>query len=73
MMMNGLSSADLASASANDANRKAQDLQVLLSWALDRIAVLEAAAGITAAARPELPSEASRRRFREFYQAAQPR
>jgi len=64
-----LSSVDIANATASDAGRKAEDLVVMVGWLQDRLAALEAIAGVQAPARPELPSERMQRLMMEFYAA----
>lgn len=61
----GLSSADIANATANEATRSARDLAVQARWMADRIEAIEAALGITPPDCPELPSEREQRLHRE--------
>jgi len=53
----GISSSDMAGSTASDALHKAEDLVVMLEWAMKRIATLEMLAGVGPGQKPELPSE----------------
>lgn len=67
MDSNPPTSADIANSVASDAARSADDLKVLLGWALERISELEVRVGVVPSAQPETPSERSRRLLTQHY------
>ena len=61
----GISSSDIANASANDALRKLEDQAVIIEWLKARVEFLEGVLGQVPEPCPELPSQRSRRLYRE--------
>jgi hypothetical protein len=64
----GPTSSDIANSTANDAQRSAADHAVLIDWLIARVDQLEALLCVDEIARPETPSERTRRRHLEFVQ-----
>lgn len=62
----GISSSDIANSTANAAQDKLRDYEVLVPWLIGRIEALERGAGISPPEREELFSERSRRLQAEF-------
>lgn len=65
--MNGISSADLAGVTANDAARQATDAMAMGEWLSERLRLLEAALDVSPPDCPELPSKLAQRRMAQFY------
>ena len=61
----GITSTDIANATAGNAQRAVEDLAVMVDWLIKRVTELEAQLDIGPSDRPELPSERRQRLFRE--------